>query len=62
MNNFIAYNATRLHFGKGVVHTMSKHIDPSTKKVLLMYGKGSVTKNGSYHDTLAQLNKLNLVV
>jgi len=62
MNNFIAYNPTRLHFGKGVVHTMSKHIDPSVKKVLLMYGKGSVTKNGSYHDSLAQLNNLNLEI
>ncbi|MCF8391859.1 MAG: iron-containing alcohol dehydrogenase [Bacteroidales bacterium] len=62
MNNFIAYNPTRLHFGKGVVNTMSKHIDQKHKKVLLMYGKGSVTKNGSYNDTIGQLKKLNLEI
>ncbi len=59
MENFIAYNPTQLHFGKGVVNTMSRHIGNLGKKVLFMYGKGSVMKNGSYHDTLEQLKKLN---
>ncbi len=62
MNNFIAYNPTRLHFGNGVVNTMSEYIKTSTKKVLLMYGKGSVIKNGSYSATVSQLKKSNVEI
>ena len=62
MENFIAYNPTQLHFGKGVVKTMAGHLRPFGKKVLFMYGKGSVMKNGSYHDTLEQLKKVNAEV
>jgi alcohol dehydrogenase YqhD (iron-dependent ADH family) len=59
MENFIAYNPTHVHFGEGVVEKMNQFISQYGKKVLLMYGKGSVLKNGSYHDTKAQLEKLN---
>jgi alcohol dehydrogenase YqhD (iron-dependent ADH family) len=57
MENFIAYIPTSLHFGKGVITGLQEAINPFGKKVLLMYGKGSVLKNGSYKDTLEQLSK-----
>jgi alcohol dehydrogenase YqhD (iron-dependent ADH family) len=57
MENFIAYIPTSLHFGKGVISGLQLAINPFGKKVLLMYGKGSVLKNGSYQDTLDQLSK-----
>jgi alcohol dehydrogenase YqhD (iron-dependent ADH family) len=57
MENFIAYIPTQLHFGKGVINGLQEAIVPLGKRVLLMYGKGSVLKNGSYHDTLSQLSK-----
>lgn len=55
MENFIAYVPTQLHFGKGVIKGLPEAIAPLGKKVLLMYGKGSVLKNGSYRDTYDKL-------
>jgi len=55
MQNFIAYIPTQLHFGKGVIKGLPEAALPFGKKVLLMYGKGSVLKNGSYNNTIEQL-------
>jgi len=55
MQNFIAYIPTQLHFGKGVIKGLPEAALPFGKKVLLMYGKGSVLKNGSYDNTIEQL-------
>jgi len=62
MENFIAYIPTQLHFGKGVIKGMSEVARPYGKKALLLYGKGSVLKNGSYHQTLEQLAKAGIEV
>jgi alcohol dehydrogenase YqhD (iron-dependent ADH family) len=62
MENFIAHIPTQLHFGKGVIQDLQEAALPFGKKVLLMYGKGSVLKNGSYHDTIAQLSKAGMEV
>ncbi len=55
MENFVMYNPTRLHFGKGVVGKMPEILSGFGKKVLLVYGKGSVKKNGAYRDVVNQL-------
>lgn len=57
MENFIAYNPTRLHFGKGVVKELGTAAKGLGKKALLVYGKGSVLRNGSYDDTVRQLQE-----
>lgn len=62
MENFIAYNPTQLHFGKNVINDLHEAARPLGKKALLMYGKGSVLKNGSYHDTKAQLEKAGIEI
>ncbi len=55
MENFIAFNPTKLHFGRDVVSTLGVAAAELGKKALLVYGGGSVLRNGSYHDTLKQL-------
>ncbi|MBL7110527.1 MAG: iron-containing alcohol dehydrogenase [Bacteroidales bacterium] len=58
MENFIAYNPTRVHFGKNVTDGLGEAAAALGKKVLLVYGKGSVLRNGSYDQTKAQLNAI----
>lgn len=62
MKNFVAFNPTRLHFGRSVVSDLGLHASQLGKKALLLYGGGSVKSNGSYQDTLNQLKKYNIEV
>lgn len=55
MENFIAYNPTKLHFGKDVVNGLGKAVSEYGKKVLLVYGGGSIKKNGIYDQVMDQL-------
>ena len=48
MENFIAYNPVKLYFGKNVTDNLGNVISKKWKKVLLIYGQGSVKKNGIY--------------
>lgn len=47
MNNFDFYCPTRVIFGKGSIAKLSELIDKD-KKVLMIYGGGSIKKNGVY--------------
>lgn len=47
MNNFIFQNPTKLIFGKGMIAQIAKEI-PADKKVMVIFGGGSVRKNGVY--------------
>ena len=62
MINFVAYNPTRLHFGKGVVSALGAHAEKVGKHALLVYGGGSVLRNGSYHDTVDQLKQKGIAI
>ena len=62
IENFIAYNPTRLHFGKGVTETLGKTVRQYGKKVLLVYGKGSVKKYGYYDQVTTQLKNAGLEI
>ncbi|MCD4711328.1 MAG: iron-containing alcohol dehydrogenase [Bacteroidales bacterium] len=55
MNNFIAFNPVKLHFGKDVVKDLGSSAAQLGKRALLVYGGGSVLRNGSYNDTKEQL-------
>ena len=57
MYNFLAFNPVKLHFGKNVVKDLGSSAARIGKKALLVYGSGSVLRNGSYNDTLEQLKK-----
>lgn len=62
IENFTAYNPVKLHFGKGVVSKLGKSTAKYGKKVLLIYGKGSVKKYGYYDQVVEQLNSAELEI
>ena len=51
MENFIYKNPTKLIFGKDQLHTLKTEI-PGGKKVLLVYGGGSIKRSGLYDRVL----------
>lgn len=62
MINFLAFNPVKLHFGKGVVNELGTSASALGTKALLVYGGGSVLRNGSYNDTLKQLKTQNIAI
>ncbi|MBN2614248.1 MAG: iron-containing alcohol dehydrogenase [Bacteroidales bacterium] len=62
VENFVAYNPTRLHFGENVVETLGEVVKQYGTNVLLVYGKGSVKKYGYYDKVISQLNQAGLKV
>ncbi len=62
MKNFKIYNPVKLHFGKGVLTELPDAINEYGKNILLMYGKGSVIKNGYYKQLTDLLKKHNYTV
>lgn len=62
MQNFIYYNPTKLIFGKGQLEQLASEISPFGKKVLLVYGGGSIKRSGLYNQVIEQLNKMEAVV
>ncbi|MCH1625487.1 iron-containing alcohol dehydrogenase [Ferdinandcohnia quinoae] len=62
MNNFTYYNPTKLIFGKGQVEQLKVEVPQYGKKVLLVYGGGSIKRNGLYDQVLAQLHEVGTVV
>ncbi len=59
MENFRIENPTVVHFGKDVIKNLAKAIGPIGKRVLLVYGKGSIKKNGVYDVVMEQLKTIN---
>jgi len=55
MENFTVYNPTRVHFGRDIISGFGKTVSEYGENVLLVYGKGSVKKNGIYDKVLAEL-------
>ena len=47
MNNFELYNPTKIIFGKGEIQKIKNEI-PKDAKVLMLFGGGSIKKNGIY--------------
>ncbi len=60
MENFIAYNPTKVHFGKDVVKKLGNTVSQYGKNVLLIYGKGSILGNGIYNEVKEQLKNSNV--
>ncbi|GGD12226.1 iron-containing alcohol dehydrogenase [Pontibacillus salipaludis] len=61
MNTFLQHNPTKLYFGKGQVEHIATEI-PENSRVLLVYGGGSIKRNGVYDAVVGQLNSLNATV
>ncbi len=58
MKNFVYSIPTKIYFGEGQIQKLDKILAPLGDKVLLMYGGGSIKKNGIY-DTIIQILKEN---
>jgi len=62
IENFIAYNPTKLHFGKNVVERLGETVKQYGNRILLVYGKGSVKKYGYYDQVIKQLKDSGLEI
>lgn len=58
LGDFTYCNPTRLHFGKNALENLGTELEKYGKNVLLVYGKGSVKKNGIY-DAVVKILKDN---
>lgn len=54
---FVYHNPTRLIFGKGMVEKLPEQVTQYGKRVLLVYGGGSIKRNGVYDQVMEQLNR-----
>lgn len=62
MENFVAYNPTSLHFGKDVLNGLPQILNRFGKKVLLVYGTGSIQRNGLYNHIINLLKSMDAEV
>ena len=60
MNNFEFKNPTKIIFGKDTINKLENEI-PKDAKVLLLYGGGSIKKNGIYEQVKTALAKVNVI-
>ena len=62
MKDFVFSNTTKVYFGKDQLHHLSEEIAKFGKKVLLVYGGGSIKKIGLYDKVIAELKKADMTV
>lgn len=55
MRNFTFYNPTKIIFGKGTIGALKREI-PEGKKIMLVYGGGSIKHNGTYEEIMSALS------
>jgi NADP-dependent alcohol dehydrogenase len=60
MFNFSYQNATRIVFGKDQISELA-HLVPKDKKVLLIYGGGSIKRNGVYQQVVKALADVSFI-
>lgn len=52
MNNFTSHNPTKLIFGEDTLTELPKLLNGKGKNILLVYGDGSIKRNGLYANVL----------
>ena len=57
LGNFTFHNPTKLYFGEEALSNLSKELEHYGKKVMLVYGGGSIKRNGIYDAVKAELQK-----
>lgn len=62
MDNFIFQNPTKLIFGRGQVEQLQKEVPQYGQRVLLVFGGGSIKRNGLYDEVKNQLQLCNAEV
>ncbi len=62
LGNFVYCNPTKLYFGKDSLEMLPAELDKYGKKIMLIYGGGSVKKYGIYDKVTALLKKAGKIV
>lgn len=62
MDNFHYHVPTEVYFGKGQIKHLGEKLSPIAKKVLLVYGGGSIRKIGLYDEIIQQLAQAGVTV
>jgi alcohol dehydrogenase len=62
MQNFTFWNPTKLIFGKGQLEQLKQEIPHYGKKVLVVYGGGSIKRSGLYEKVINLLNEIDAQV
>lgn len=57
MDNFIFQNPTKILFGEGMLDRLPDELEAAGKKILLVYGGGSIKRTGLYERVLALLKQ-----
>lgn len=60
MRNFTYWNPTKLIFGKGQLEQLKEEVPQYGNKVLLVYGGGSIKKNGLYENVVNLLKEIDV--
>lgn len=61
MQNFIFHAPTKMIFGKGQIEQLPTEMESLGKRVLLVYGSGSIKKNGIYQEVYRLLKEYTIV-
>lgn len=62
MNNFVCHIPTKVYFGENQLWHLGEELNKFGKRVLLIYGGGSIKKNGVYEKIINEIKKDNLEV
>ncbi|WP_067837748.1 iron-containing alcohol dehydrogenase [Amphibacillus sediminis] len=62
MDSFIFHNPTKLIFGKNTLQHLKEEIPHYGKRILLVYGGGSIKRNGIYQNVIQLLDEINATV
>ena len=57
LGDFVYCNPTKLYFGKGAIRHLNDELPKYGKNVLLVYGGGSIKKNGIYDEAVKLLQE-----
>ncbi|MDH3327839.1 MAG: iron-containing alcohol dehydrogenase [Desulfobulbaceae bacterium] len=62
MHNFVFYNPTKILFGKNTIPAIGPETKVWGKKCLLLYGGGSIKKNGVYDQVISSFKEAGLEI
>jgi hypothetical protein len=60
MENFVFHNPTKIFFGKDIVKQLGTEIVKKARRVLFLYGKGSIKENGVFDQIVETLTENNI--
>ncbi|MEN2767175.1 iron-containing alcohol dehydrogenase [Ornithinibacillus xuwenensis] len=62
MDNFTYYNPTKLIFGQNQLNALPEQVKQYGRRVLVVYGGGSIKRNGIYDEVMVKLAEMNAEV